>query len=88
MNVTNKQFIIGLPLRSYYGGFCGLPALLERWNQLAQLTYYVIDEVEVLSMLQVGSPHNLTFTVPKNPAQVEQRCGRRCCWLLAVRKTF
>lgn len=89
-NVTNKQFIIGLlitPLIMVV--FAGLPALLERWNQPAQLTYYVIDEVEVLSMLQEGSPDNLTFTVPKNPAQVEQEVrDADAAGYLVVREDF
>lgn len=72
-NVTNKQFIIGLLITPIIMvAFAGLPALLERWNQPAQVTYYVLDEAGVLPVLREGAPDNLTFAVPTDPAEIEQ----------------
>src|SRR5690554_6210530 len=72
-NVTNKQFIIGLLLTPIIMVvFAGLPILLERWNHPQQVTYYVVDEVGVLPLLNEGAPDNLQFVVPRTADTVEE----------------
>lgn len=45
-NLTNKQFIIGLLITPLIMAlFIVVPVLLERWNQPATTTYYVVDEL-------------------------------------------
>ncbi len=59
-NLTNKQFIIGLLITPLIMAvFIGLPALLERWNKPAAVTYYVIDEIEALPALGTMLPENI-----------------------------
>ncbi|HHY09214.1 MAG TPA: hypothetical protein GX528_01465, partial [Firmicutes bacterium] len=59
-NLTNKKFIIGLLITPLIMAvFIGLPALLERWNKPAAVTYYVIDEIEALPALGTMLPENI-----------------------------
>lgn len=59
-NLTNKQFIIGLLITPLIMAvFGGLPALLERWNKPAEVTYYVIDHIEALPALESMLPDNI-----------------------------
>lgn len=59
-NLTNKQFIIGLLLTPVIMVvFGGLPVLLQRWNEPAVVTYYVVDELGVLPSLKAQTPDNV-----------------------------
>lgn len=59
-NLTNKQFIIGLLLTPLMMAlFGGVPILLEKWNQPAIITYYVVDELDDLSSIQELLPQNI-----------------------------
>lgn len=59
-NLTNKQFIIGLLLTPVLMVvFGGLPVLLQRWNEPAVVTYYVVDELGVLPSLKAQTPDNV-----------------------------
>lgn len=61
-NLTNKQFLIGLLLTPLLMAvFGGLPALLERWNQPATSTYYVVDQLEAVPALQKALPENVVL---------------------------
>lgn len=70
---TNKQFVIGLLITPLIMvAFVGLPVLLERWNQPKSVTYYVVDELGVLPLLQQGAPQNLEFVAPENPQRIAE----------------
>lgn len=61
-NLTNKQFIIGLLITPIlFAVFAGLPAIIERFNQPAQVTYLVVDEVNILPALQDSVPEHIVF---------------------------
>ena len=52
-NLTNKQFTIGLLITPLIMAlFIVVPVLLERWNQPAETTYYVVDELGALDVLR------------------------------------
>ena len=52
-NLTNKQFLIGLLITPLILAlFIVVPVLLERWNQPAETTYYVVDELGALDVLR------------------------------------
>lgn len=70
-NLTNKQFIIGLLLTPVMMAlFGGVPILLEKWNQPALTTYYVVDEISALASVQALLPENVRLQEADNPATV------------------
>ncbi len=59
-NLRNKQFIIGLLLTPIIMAmFSGVPRLLERWNQPAVSTYYVLDQAQGMQGLSEMSLGNV-----------------------------
>lgn len=88
--VTNKQFIIGLLITPLIMvAFAGLPVLLERWNKPPEVTYYVVDDVGVLPLLEEGAPDNLHFLIPNNRDRIAEEVqeGNAAGYLL-VDSTF
>ncbi len=50
--------------------FGGVPILLEKWNQPALTTYYVVDEISALASVQALLPENVRLQEADNPATV------------------
>jgi len=72
-NLTNKQFIIGLLITPLIMAlFIVVPVLLERWNQPATTTYYVVDELGAAEALQAFLPENIVLEKQSASADLAQ----------------
>lgn len=73
-NLTNKQFIFGLLLTPVIMVlFGGAPHVLDRWNQPASVTYYIIDEINAAPLLQTMLPDNITLKLHDNAASLDEK---------------
>lgn len=73
-NLTNKQFIFGLLLTPLMMAlFGGAPHVLERWNQPASTTYYLIDEIGATTALQALLPENITLELHNDAASIDDQ---------------
>ncbi len=72
-NLTNKQFLIGLLITPLIMGlFIVVPALLERLNQPAATTYYLVDDLGVKDTLQALLPENIILEQAESGADLER----------------
>ncbi|NLM41254.1 MAG: ABC transporter permease [Firmicutes bacterium] len=61
-NLTNKQFLIGLVITPLIMAlFMVVPALLDRWNQPAEITYYLLDELGAADTLRELVPGSIVL---------------------------
>ncbi len=73
-NVTNKQFILSLLLTPLLMAiFGGAPYVLERWNQPASVTYYLIDEIDGAAALQALLPANISLEPRTEATSIDEK---------------